>query len=100
MNAIRALPFALLALVVGGCVRDETRLMAATCEKILAQDARSGIDAFLRDADARLAALEAPRNRFDKLVRDVQDPQAMAYKPALEYCLAQLKLHHTPRTYD
>ena len=100
MKAIQMVPFALLVVALGGCVRDETRLMAATCENILAQDSPSGIDSFLRDAEARLAALEGPPNRLEKLVRELQDPEAMKYRPALEYCLVQLKLHHQPRRFD
>lgn len=79
------------ALTATGCIGERTRAMARTCQGLLEQDAQPNARTFIRDAEKQLASLAKPRNKLTAYLRDLQDPEAMAYKPAIEQCLWLLK---------
>ena len=91
MKAFVASLIALLVVASTGCMGDQTRLMAESCQNMLYHDDLAGAKSFIRDAEEQVAALNGPQNKFTRLVRSLQDPQAMTFKPALEQCLWMLK---------
>lgn len=70
---------------------DQTKNMAETCQDLLEQGDRSDVRSFIQDAEQQLSSLDKPQNKAATLLRNLQDPEAMAYKPALEQCLWLLK---------
>lgn len=91
MKTMPAIVVAILALGSTGCVGDRTRNMAETCQHLLEGGGQTSTRTFLRDAEAQLASLEEPSGKLAGYLRDLQDPDAMKYKPALEQCLLLLK---------
>ena len=91
MRLIR-IPFAaLLALACAGCMGNQTRAMAESCQQLLDHGDRAGIGGFLEDAQAQLDRLARPKGRLAAYLQDLQDPDAMAYRAQLEQCVWQLK---------
>lgn len=91
MRTFFTLVIAVLALATTGCTGDQTSLMAQSCQDLLAQDDSSGTQRFIRAAEERIASLNEPQNKLTTFVRDLQDPDALTHKKALEQCLWQLK---------
>jgi cell division protein FtsB len=80
------------SLAATGCIGDRTRNMAEACQGLLEQEgARSNARTFIQDAEKQLAYLGRPTNKLAAYVRDLQDPEAMTHKAALEQCLWLLK---------
>lgn len=81
------------ALILGssGCMSDRTKNMTDTCQNLLEHNDQSNARRFVRDAERQLEVLNKPQNRFTKVLRDIQDHDALTFKPALEECLWQLK---------
>lgn len=95
MKAVIALIVAMLALGSTGCMSDQTKNMAETCQNLLEQGDPSNVRTFIQDAQDQLASLNKPGNKVITYLRDLQDPEAMTYKPVLEQCLWLLKSHQT-----
>ncbi len=91
MKLFSTLIIATVVLSTSGCMSDPTELMVESCQHLLGQDDVSGTRRFVTAAEERIAALNEPANRLTTFVRDLQDPDAMTHKPALEQCLWQLK---------
>lgn len=91
MKTLPAIVIAALVLGNAGCMADRTKNMAETCQAMLARNEQANATTFIRDAEAQLAALDKPSNKLGSWLRDLQDPEAMAHKPALEQCLWLLK---------
>ena len=91
MRPICLLIIAALMLGSTGCMSDRTKNMTDTCQNLLDQSDKSSARRFIRDADRQLEMLNKPQNRITKALRDIQDHDALTYKPALEACLWQLK---------
>ena len=91
MKPVYVLIIAVLLVAPTGCMSDRTRNMVTTCRNLLEQDDQSGVKKFIRDAEEQLASLEKPHNKIVIAVRDIQDQDAMTYKPALQECLWLLK---------
>jgi hypothetical protein len=91
MKPIPAASAALLALACAGCMRNQTRAMAESCQQLLDHGERAGIGGFLEDAHAQLDRLARPRGRLAAYLQDLQDPDAMAYRAQLEQCVWQLE---------
>ena len=87
----RGVLLAVLAAGSAGCMSDQTRNMADTCNQLLAQANPEDARTFIADAQQHLAALEKPGNGLTRYLRDLQDPDAEQYKPALAQCLWLLK---------
>jgi hypothetical protein len=83
--------FAVLVLGSTGCMSDQTRSMAETCQGLRERSDRSDVRSFIQDAEKQLSSLNKPQNKASIFLRDLQDPEAMTYKPALEQCLWLLK---------
>ncbi len=91
MKPAMALIVIAFALAATGCIGERTQNMAQTCQGLLEQDGQPNARTFIQDAEKQLAALDKPRNKLTAYLRDLQDPDAMTYKPALEQCLWLLK---------
>jgi len=79
---------AILVLAAGtGCMSDQTRNMADTCNQLLEHGDGAEVRTFIGDAKAHLDALQRPGNALTNYLRDVQDPDAATYKPALTQCV-------------
>lgn len=91
MKSLATLFVAVSALSTTGCMSDKTRNMAETCQDLLAQGEPSEVRTFIQDAQQQLASLDKPGNKVTTYLRDLQDPDAMTHKPALEQCLWLLK---------
>ena len=74
-----------------GCMNDQTKAMAQTCQSLLDSSDQSAPRTFIEDAEARVASLSKPQSKLLAYARDLQDPEAVKYKPALEQCVSQLK---------
>lgn len=79
------------ALAATGCVGDRTKAMVQTCQSLLEQDGQTNARTFIQDAEKQIAVLGKPRNKVTAYLLELQDPEAMTYKPALEQCLWLLK---------
>ncbi len=95
MKLFVALIVSVLALGTTGCMSDQTKNMAETCQDLLEQSDPSDVRGFVEDAQEQLASLNKPGNKVTAYLRDLQDPEAMTYKPALEQCLWLLKSRQT-----
>ena len=95
MKLFVALIVAVFALGITGCVSDKTKNMTATCQALLERGDRSGVTTFIQDAEQQIAALDEPSNKVTAYLRDLQDPEAMAYKHELAQCLWLLKSRQT-----
>ena len=95
MKLFIALIVTFLALGTTGCMSDQTKNMAETCQDLLDQGNLSDVRTFIQDAQEQLASLDKPGNRVTTYLRDLQDPEAMTYKPALQQCLWLLKSRQT-----
>lgn len=82
---------AAFALAATGCMSERTKNMAQTCQALLEQGGQANAKTFIQDAEHQLTALGKPRNKVTAYLRDLQDPDAMTYKPELEQCLWLLK---------
>jgi len=91
MKTIYVLAVTALVLCSSGCMSDRTKNMANTCQDLLDQGDQTGLRTFIKDAEKQLASLNAPPNKLSAALRDIQDHDALTYKPALEQCLWQLK---------
>ena len=78
-------------LALSGCIGDRTQNMVRTCQSLLETDDMSSDKRFIRDAEKQLATLNAASNSITGAVRDLQDKNAMTYRPQLEECLGMLK---------
>ena len=94
MKLFVALLVAILALSTTGCMSDQTKNMAETCQSLLEQGDPSDVRTFIQDAEAQLASLKKP-NKITAYVQSIQDPEAMKYKPVLEQCVWLLKYRQT-----
>lgn len=79
------------ALAATGCIGERTKNMAQTCQGLLEQDGTRNARTFIQDAEKQLATLGKPRNKFTAYLLELQDPDAMTHKAALEQCLWLLK---------
>ena len=91
MKKITGLTISVAFLGLTGCMNDQTKAMAEVCQQILESSDQPAPITFMEDAEARIAALSKPQNKLLSYARDLQDPEAMTYKPALEQCVSQLK---------
>lgn len=91
MKSIYAVFIACLVLVSGGCVNNRTENMAATCQSLLDDNDQASNIRFIRDAEEQLASLNGPKSKLTAARLNLQDKDAMKYKPALEHCIWQLK---------
>lgn len=91
MKALPSLAIVALALGCSGCMGERTKQMARTCQDLLDRSDQSNARTFIRDAEAQLASLDKPGNKLVTYIRELQDPDAMTHKPALEQCLWLLK---------
>lgn len=91
MKRLPALLLPILVVATSGCMNDRTKRMVATCQSMLVGEDVSGARTFIRDAEAQLASLDGSSSRLEAWLRDLQDPDAMKSRPALEQCLVQLK---------
>ena len=91
MKPAIALIVVAFALAATGCIGERTKNMAQTCQGLLEQDGPQNARTFIQDAEKQLATLGKPRNKLIGYLRDLQDPDAMTYRPALEQCLWLLK---------
>ena len=82
---------ATLALAATGCASDRTQNMAEACQGLLEAGDSSSARAFIRDAEKQLSSLDKPGNKLTQFLRELQDPDAMNHKAALEQCLWLLK---------
>ena len=80
-----------VALATTACMRDQTRLMAETCARVLDQDDPDTKRRFLREAQARLQAEQSVPDPFAGFVRETLHPGADRHLPALRHCVAMLK---------
>ncbi len=85
------LVIAIMVLGSSGCLNDRTRNMVTTCQSLLGDNDHTGDKRFIRDAEEQLASLKKPQNRIAAGLRDLQDQDAMTFRPALEECLWQIK---------
>ena len=95
MKLLIALIIAVLALGSTGCMSDKTKNMAETCQDLLEQSNPSDARTFIQDAREQIASLNKPQNKVTGYLRDLQDPEAVTYKPALEQCLWLLESRQT-----
>ena len=95
MKFFIALIILFTSLSVSGCMGDQTKNMAEACQNLLAQNDRSEVRAFIKDDEEHLAALNKPNNKVTAYLGNLQDPDAMTHKPALELCLWLLKSRQT-----
>ena len=95
MKFFIALIVAVFALGSTGCMSDQTKNMAETCQDLLEHGDLSDVRTFIQDAQEQLASLNKPGNKVTTYLRNLQDPEAMTYKPALEQCLWLLKSRQT-----
>ena len=91
MKKITGLIIFVVVLGLTGCMNDQTKAMAEVCQQILESNDQSAPIPFMEDAEARIAALSKPQNKLLSYARDLQDPEAMTYKPVLEQCVSQIK---------
>lgn len=82
---------AVLAIGATGCTSERTRNMAETCQGLLEDGDQASARTFIRDAGKQLSSLNKPGNKLTGFLRDLQDPDAMVHKAALEQCLWMLK---------
>ena len=80
-----------VALTATGCIGERTNNMAQTCRGLLERDGKTNARTFIQDAEKQLATLGKPRNKFTAYLMELQDPDAMTHKAALEQCLWLLK---------
>ena len=83
------------SLSISCCMGDRTKNMAEACQNLLVQNDRSEVRAFIKDGEKQLSALNKPHNEVTAYLRNLQDPEAMTHKPALEECLWLLKSRQT-----
>ena len=83
------------SLSISGCMGDRTKNMAEACQNLLVQNDRSEVRAFIKDGEKQLSALNKPHNEVTAYLRNLEDPDAMTHKPALEQCLWLLKSRQT-----
>ena len=95
MKLFVALIVAVLTLGITGCMSDKTKNMTATCQSLLERGDRSSVRTFIQDAEQQIASLDKPSNKVTAYLRDLQDPEAMTYKPELAQCLWLLKSRQT-----
>ena len=79
------------ALAATGCVGDRTKNMAQACQGLLEEDGQRNARTFIQDAEKQIAMLGKRRNKFTAYLLELQDPDAMTHKAALEQCLWLLK---------
>ena len=91
MNKMTGLATICLAIGLTGCTIDKTEAMAQSCQSLLDSPDEPAPRTFIEDAEARVTSLSEPQNKLLAYAREIQDPDAMKYKPALEHCLLQLK---------
>lgn len=91
MKAAIAWIVPVVALAATGCMSERTKNMAQTCQALLEQDGQPNAKTFIGDAERQLAELGKPHGKIAAYLRDLQDPEAMTYKAALEQCLWLLK---------
>ena len=91
MKQITGLTISFIVLGLTGCMNDQTKAMAEVCQQILEQTDQRAPVTFIEDAESRIASLSKPQNKLLTYARDLQDPEAMTYKPLLEQCLSQVK---------
>lgn len=91
MKKITGLATIFVAIGLTGCMNDQTEAMAQSCQAFLDTPDDLAPRTFLEKAEARVASLSKPQNKLLAYAREIQDPDAMKYKPALEHCLSQLK---------
>ncbi len=91
MKPAIALKFAAFALTATGCVGDRTKNMAQACQGLLLEDGQRNARTFIQDAEKQIAMLGTPRNKLTAYLLELQDPDAMTHKAALEQCLWLLK---------
>ena len=95
MKLFVALIILFTSLSISGCMGDRTKNMAEACQNLLLQNDRSEIRAFIKDGEEQLSALNKPHNEVTAYLRNLEDPEAMTHKPALEQCLWLLKSRQT-----
>ena len=95
MKVFLALIVLFTSLSISGCIGDRTKNMAEACQNLLVQNDRSEVRAFIKDGEGQLSALNRPNNEITAYLRNLQDPDAMTHKPALEECLWLLKSRQT-----
>ena len=95
MKLFVALIILFTLLSISGCMGDRTKNMAEACQNLLVQNDRSEVRAFIKDGEKQLSALNKPHNEVTAYLRNLEDPEAMTHKPALEQCLWLLKSRQT-----
>ena len=95
MKLFVALIILFTSLSISGCIGDQTKNMEEACQNLLVQNGRSEVQAFIKDVEEQLSALNRPNNEVTAYLRNLQDPEAMTHKPALEQCLWLLKSRQT-----
>lgn len=91
MKQITGLAIICVAIGLTGCMNDQTEAMAQSCQSLLDTPDEPAPRTFIEDAEARVTLLGKPQNKLLAYAREIQDPDAMKHKPALEHCLLQLK---------
>lgn len=91
MKPVIALIVTAFGLTATGCIGERTKNMTQTCQSLLEQDGQWNARTFIQDAEKQIALLGKPRNKFAAYLLELQDPEAMIHKPALEQCLWLLK---------
>ena len=86
---------AALPLGATGCMNDQTKRMAESCQDWLQRPDKLGLKSFIQDADKQIASLNKPQNKVMLYFRDPLDPDALKYKPSLEQCVWLLKYRQT-----
>lgn len=95
MKLSTALIFTVAAVSCAGCMSDRTKSMAETCQDLLEQGDKSSIRTFIQDAQEQVESLDKPGNKVTAYMRNLQDPEALSYKPVLVQCLWRLKSSQT-----
>lgn len=91
MKAAIAWIVAAITLAATGCMGERTKNMAQTCQALLEQGGQPNARTFIDDAERQLAVLGKAHGKVATYLRDLQDPEAMTHKAALEQCLWLLK---------
>ena len=86
---------AALPLGTTGCMNDQTKRMAESCQDWLQRPDKLGLKSFIQDADKQIASLNKRQNKVMLYFRDLLDPDALKYKPSLEQCVWLLKYRQT-----
>ena len=91
MKKIVALAIVLASTSMSGCRVDQTSTMARACQHLLERRNEPVSVTFIENAEARVESLGKTRNRYLTYLLELQDPGAIALRPELEHCVAQLK---------